>query len=82
MPKINLKDWLNSLILLSSSIFHRLNERDPREGQMNRVKKHLINGDVSSCLMNEEEKVKSKLIEKRALQNKVCLLYTSDAADE
>ena len=38
---------------------------------MNRAKKYLLDGDVSSCLMNEEEKVKSKLIDKRALQNKV-----------
>ena len=71
MPKMNLKGWLNSLMPLSSSIFHLLNERDPKEGQMNRAKKHLLDGDVSFCLMNEEEKVKSKLIDKRALQNKV-----------
>ena len=38
---------------------------------MNSAKKHLLDGDVSSCLMNEEEKVKSELIDKRALQNKV-----------
>ena len=69
--KINLKGWLNSLIPLSSSIFHRLNERDPKEGQMNRAKKDLIDGDVSSCLMYEEEKVKSRLIDKGALQSKV-----------
>ena len=71
VPKINLKDWLNSLILLSSSIFHRLNERDPKEWQMNRAKKYLIDGDVSSWLMYEEEKVKSRLIDKGALKNRV-----------
>ena len=38
---------------------------------MNRAKKHLIDGDVSSCLMYEEEKVKSGLIDKAALKNKV-----------
>ena len=38
---------------------------------MNRAKKHLIDGDVSSCLMYEEEKVKSRLIDKGALQSKV-----------
>ena len=38
---------------------------------MNRAKKHLLDGDVSSCLMNEEEKVKSKFIDKGALKNKV-----------
>ena len=38
---------------------------------MNRTKKHLIDWDVSSCLMNEEEKVKSKLIDKGALKNRV-----------
>ena len=48
MPKMNLNGWLNSLIPLSSSIFHRLNERDPKEWQMNRAKKYLIDGDVSS----------------------------------
>ena len=71
MSKIDLKDWLNSLIPLSSSIFHRLNERDPKEWQMNRAKKYLIDGDASSCLMYEEEKVKSRLIDKGALQSKV-----------
>ena len=38
---------------------------------MNRAKKDLIDGDVSSCLMHEEEKVKSRLIDKGALQSKV-----------
>ena len=38
---------------------------------MNRAKKDLIDGDVSSCLMYEEEKVKSRLIDKGALKNKV-----------
>ena len=38
---------------------------------MNRAKKYLLDGDVSSCLMNEEEKVKSKLIDKGALKTKV-----------
>ena len=38
---------------------------------MNRAKKHLIDGDVSSCLMYEEEKVKSRMIDKGALKNKV-----------
>ena len=52
-------------------MFHRLNERDPKEGQINRAKKHLINGDASSCLMYEEEEVKSGLIDKGALKNKV-----------
>ena len=45
--------------------------RDPREGQMNRAKKYLIDGDVSSCLMYEEEKVKSGLIGKGTLKNKL-----------
>ena len=38
---------------------------------MNRAKKHLIDGYVSSCLMYEEEKVKSRLIDKGALKTKV-----------
>ena len=38
---------------------------------MNRAKKDLIDGDVSSCLMYEEEKVKSRLIDKGALQSEV-----------
>ena len=38
---------------------------------MNRAKKHLIDGDVSSCLMYKEEKVKSRLIDKGALPSKV-----------
>ena len=38
---------------------------------MNRAKKHLIDRDVSSCLMYEEDKVKSRLIDKGALKNKV-----------
>ena len=38
---------------------------------MNRAKKHLIDGDVSSCLMYEEEKVKSRLIDKGVLKDKV-----------
>ena len=37
---------------------------------MNRAKKYLIDGYVSSCLMNEEEKVKSRLIGKGTLKNK------------
>ena len=37
---------------------------------MNRAKKYLLDGDVSSCLMNEEEKVKSKLIDKGTPKNK------------
>ena len=38
---------------------------------MNRAKKDLTDGDVSSCLMYEEEKVKSRLIDKGAIQSKV-----------
>ena len=38
---------------------------------MNRAKKHLIGWGVSSCLMNEDEKVKSRLIDKGALKNRV-----------
>ena len=38
---------------------------------MNRAKKYLIDGDVSSWLMYEEEKVKSRLIDKGALKTKV-----------
>ena len=38
---------------------------------MNRAKNHLIDWDVSSCLMNEEGKVKSRLIGKGVLKNKV-----------
>ena len=38
---------------------------------MNRAKKYLIDGDVSSWLMYEEEKVKSRLIDKGALKNRV-----------
>ena len=38
---------------------------------MNRAKRNLIDGDVSSCLMYKEEKVKSRLIDKGALKNKV-----------
>lgn len=47
-----------------------MNERDPKEWQMNRAKKYLIDGYVSSCLMYEEEKVKSRLIGKETLKNK------------
>ena len=38
---------------------------------MNRAKKYLIDGYVSSCLMSEEEKVKSRLIDKGTLKSKV-----------
>ena len=38
---------------------------------MNRAKKYLIDGYVSSCLMYEEEKVKSRLIDKGTLKSKV-----------
>jgi hypothetical protein len=68
---MNLKGWLNSLMPLSSSIFHLLNQRDPKEGQVNRAKEYLIDGDVSSCLMCEEEEGKIGLIDKGTPKNKV-----------
>ena len=39
--------------------------------QVNRAKKYLIDGYISSCLMYEEEKVKSGLIDKGARKNKL-----------
>ena len=39
--------------------------------QVNRAKKYLIDGYISSCLMYEEEKVKSVLIDEGTLKNKL-----------
>ena len=39
--------------------------------QVNRAKKYLIDGYVSSCLMHEEDKVKSGLIDKGTRKNKL-----------
>lgn len=39
--------------------------------QVNRAKKYLIDGYISSCLMYEEEKVKSGLIDKGTLKDRL-----------
>ena len=39
--------------------------------QVNRAKKYLIDGYISSCLMYEEEKVKSGLIDEGTRKNKL-----------
>jgi len=58
-------------------------KRGPKEGQIKRAKKHAIEGYVSSFLVREEEKVKSGLIDKGTLKNKVAgmknfLLYCEE----
>jgi hypothetical protein len=49
---------------------------------VNRAKKHLIDGDVSSCLMCEEEEGKIGLIDKGTPKNKVEGMKSETSLDQ